>query len=124
MVKKRVLVPTRLRKPPRTGFFWVDRRFLKAHGANLSAESMLLYFFLTAVSDKNGMSFYSDSTIALRLRMDLSTVHRARDELQAQDLVAYCAPLTQVLSLPEVGLSREKGPQRIDDVLRELYSRR
>ena len=33
----------------------------------------------------------------------------ARDELVAEDLVAYRAPLTQVLSLPQRGVERRGG---------------
>ena len=59
-----------------------------------------MYLFLAAVSDQNGLSFYSDASIAVRLRMSEQAVVRARDELVREDLVAYRAPLTQVLSLP------------------------
>ena len=60
----------------------------------------MLYFFLAAVSDKDGLSFYGDASIALRLRLSEPVVVRARDELVAADLLAYRAPLAQVLSLP------------------------
>ena len=33
MIQKRVLVPSRLRRPPATGWSWVDRRFLREHAA-------------------------------------------------------------------------------------------
>jgi len=45
-IQKRVLVADRLRRPPATGWSWVDRRFLREHGDHLSREAMLLYFFL------------------------------------------------------------------------------
>lgn len=32
MIKKRILVPERLRRPPATGWSWIDRRFLREHG--------------------------------------------------------------------------------------------
>ncbi len=60
-----------------------------------------MYFFLTAVSDKQGLSFYSDSTLAVRMRTAETAVVHARDELIAADLVAYHAPLTQVLFGPD-----------------------
>lgn len=60
----------------------------------------MLYLFLAAVSDQHGLSFYSDTSTAIRLRMSEQAVVAARDELTAEDLVAYRAPLTQVLSLP------------------------
>jgi len=69
----------------------------------------MLYFFLAAVSDKDGLSFYGDASIALRLRMAETVVVRARDELVAADLVAYRAPLAQVLSLPQANVRRRDG---------------
>ena len=69
MIQKQLLVPDRVRRPPREGWSWIDRRFLKQHASRLSHEAILLYFFLAAVSDRNGLSFYSDTSTALRLRM-------------------------------------------------------
>ena len=45
MFQKRILVPARLRRPPATGWSWVDRRFVREHADGLSREAMLLYFF-------------------------------------------------------------------------------
>lgn len=108
MIKKHVLVPNRVRRPPREGFSWIDRRFLRHFASRLPGDAIVLYFFLAAVSDQQGLSFYSDTTIAVRLRMREEEVVAARDELVIQDLVAYQAPLTQVLSLPTPGV--ERGP--------------
>jgi hypothetical protein len=77
----------------------VDRRFIREHMAYLSREAVLLYFFLSAVADKHGLSFYADGTLALQLRMTLSTLVEARDELLARDLIAHEVRFTQVLSL-------------------------
>jgi len=103
MIQKQLLAPERVRRPPREGWSWIDRRFLKQHASRLSHEAILLYFFLAAISDQNGLSFYRDTSTAVRLRMSEQAVVRARDELVAEDLVAYRPPLTQVLSLPERG---------------------
>jgi hypothetical protein len=73
MIQKRVLVPSRLRRPPATGWSWVDRRFLREHAERLSREAVLLYFFLTAVADQNGLSFYGDGTLATLLRCPCRT---------------------------------------------------
>ena len=40
--------------------------------AHLSREAVLLYFFLAAVADKHGLSFYADGTLATLLRMTLA----------------------------------------------------
>lgn len=101
MIQKQLLVPERVRRPPREGWSWIDRRFLREHAPRLSHEAIFVYLFLAAVSDQKGLSFYSDASIAVRLRMGEQVVVRARDELVREDLVAHRAPLTQVLSLPD-----------------------
>ena len=121
MVHKQVLLPDRVRRPPSEGWSWMDRRFLREHAPRLSQEAILLYFFLAAVSDKDGLSFYGDASIALRLRMGEAGVVRAREELVAADLLAYRAPLSQVLSLPcAVVQHRAGGLARFGEVLRTL----
>jgi hypothetical protein len=106
MIEKHRLVEDRVRRPPREGFSWIDRRFLRDFASRLSGNAVLLYFFLAAVSDKDGLSFYGDATIGKRLRMREEAVVAARDELVFHDLVAYQAPLTQVLSLPKCAVER------------------
>ena len=81
MIQKRILVAERLRRPPATGWSWVDRRFLREHGDYLSREAILLYLFLAAVADRHGLSFYSDSTLSGRLRLPQPAVEKAREEL-------------------------------------------
>jgi hypothetical protein len=101
-----VLVPDRVRRPPREGFSWVDRRFLRDFAPRLSGDAVFLYFFLAAVSDQQGLSFYRDTTLAVRLRMREEAVVAAREELVTHDLLAFQAPLTQVLSLPRSRVER------------------
>jgi len=120
MIAKELLVPDRVRRPPREGWSWVDRRFLREHAARLSHEAIALYLFLAAVSDRNGLSFYSDTSTAIRLRMSEQAVVAARDELTAEDLVAYRAPLTQVLSLPQSPRVRRGGLASLGEVFRTL----
>jgi hypothetical protein len=73
------------------------------------------------VSDKDGLSFYKDTTIAVRLRMSEQAVVRARDELVAEDLVAYQTPLTQVLSLRPPALAwRGGGLMQLGEIFRTL----
>ena len=97
MIQKQILVPRRVRRPPKEGWSWIDRRFVREHAPRLSQEAILLYFFLAAVSDKDGLSFYREGTIAVRLRMTEAAVVRARDELIAADLLA------QEANSPEFG---------------------
>ena len=116
MIEKHLLVADRVRRPPREGFSWVDRRFLRDFASRLSGDAVFLYFFLAAVSDKQGLSFYGDATIAVRLRMREEAVVAARDDLVIHDLVAYQSPLTQVLSLPTPCVERG-GPAALRALL-------
>ena len=119
MIPKQVLVPQRIRQPPREGFSWIDRRFLREHAAALSRDALLLYFFLAAVSVRQGLSFWGDASTAVRLRLSEPEVVRAREELLAGDLIAFSAPLAQVRSLPERRFQRG-GTERLGDIFRAL----
>ncbi len=121
MIHKHVLVPQRLRRPPATGWSWLDRRFLRAHGDYLSREAVQLYLFLAAVADRHGLSFYSDTTLACRLRLSQPVLERAREELLDRDLIAHELPLVQVLSLPTPGVSRRAEPGQGLIVLGDLF---
>jgi hypothetical protein len=100
MIEKRILAPGRVRRPPAEGFSWIDRRFLRDHAPKLSHDGVLLYFFLAAVSDRYGLSYYKDTTTAGMIRATAARVVSAREDLLVRDLVAFEPPLTQVLSLP------------------------
>jgi hypothetical protein len=110
MIEKRLLAPQRLRRPPASGWSWIDRRFLREHGDHLSREAILLYLFLAAVADKHGLSFYSDNTVSSRLRLSLPDLEKARQELLERDLIAYQLPLVQVLSVPLPSVRRRPEP--------------
>jgi hypothetical protein len=105
-----ILVPARLRRPPQTGWSWVDRRFVREHAAHLSRDAVLLYFVLCAVANQHGLSFYGDATLAALVRMNLPALMAARDELLDRDLIASETRFTQVLSLPPAGQHRRREP--------------
>jgi hypothetical protein len=123
MFPKRILVRDRVRRPPQTGWSWIDRRFVREQTDRLSRDAMLLYFFLCAVADQNGLSYYGDVTLTARLRMTAAALEQARDELLSRDLIAHQPPLTQVLSLPASGHRRQapsgQGLFALGDILRE-----
>jgi hypothetical protein len=95
MIHKHLLVTDRVRRPPPEGFSWVDRRFLRDFAAQLSGDAVFLYFFLAAVSDRQGLSFYNDATLAVRLRMREEAVVAARDELVTYDRLCDDGPHPQ-----------------------------
>ena len=127
-IQKHILVAQRLRRPPATGWSWVDRRFLREHGDYLSREAVLLYLFLAAVADRHGLSFYSDHTLTSRLQLPVQALAKARQELLDRDLIACQLPLVQVLSLPAPVVSRRVEPGQglmlLGDVFREALAKR
>jgi hypothetical protein len=126
MPQKPILVPARLRRPPSTGWSWVDRRFIREHAAYLSRDAVSLYFLLCAVADKRGLSFYADVTVASMLRIGLPALTSARDELLDRDLIAHETRFTQVLSLVPVCQHRRcepgQGLMQLGDILRRAIA--
>jgi len=111
-----------VRRPPKEGWSWIDRRFLRERAEKLERDSILLYFFLAAVSDKDGLSYWGNPGIARHLRMTEEALARAREELERQDLIAYQPPLYQVLSLTTplpVSMSNA-GPTLLGDIFRQI----
>lgn len=122
-IHKRLLDPDRVRRPPREGFSWIDRRFLREHAPALDRDAILLYFFLAAVADKDGLSFYSEATTAARLRLDEKAVAAAREALLYRGLIAHEPPLTQVVAIPERRRTAARdcaGAELVGDILRRL----
>jgi len=119
MIHKHILVTNRVRRPPPTGFSWVDRRFVHHFAPQLSQEAILLYFFLASVSDQHGLSYYRDDSLASRLRMRQADLLQARDELIRHDLVAYESPLTQVLSLPQAQRRQQSGLHAMGELFQQ-----
>jgi hypothetical protein len=107
IVKKAPINPGRVREIPPEGFSWIDRRFVRDGFINrLPPEAILLYFFLAAVSDAQGLSFYADPTVGKILKLDPEQLTQSRARLIGGDLIAYRHPLYQVLQLPR----ESKGP--------------
>jgi hypothetical protein len=107
IIKKIPIDPGRVRGIPPDGFSWIDRRFVREGFIDrLPGEAILLYFFLAAVSDAQGLSFYADPTVGKILKLDPEKLTQSRARLIKADLVAYRYPLYQVLELPR----ESKGP--------------
>jgi hypothetical protein len=93
--------PDRIRSI-RGSFSWIDHRFFRqGFDQGLTRLEKLLYLVLIAVSNQDGVSFYSDQRLAEML--EIRHAHEltgARAELVARDLIAFEEGLYQVLDLP------------------------
>jgi hypothetical protein len=123
---KRLLFPDRVRKIEGS-FSWLDHRFVTGGFLrDLSTLEILLYLFLVAVSDRNGLSFYHDDRIATLLKIDLPALGQAKEGLIRRSLIAYDSPLYQVLSLPPKPIplaSREERERQEQDVARHHFKK-
>ncbi|MBM3851555.1 MAG: hypothetical protein FJ399_00205 [Verrucomicrobia bacterium] len=64
-----------------------------------SAPAWALYLVLVTVGDEHGLSYYSDRTLARLLSLSEEGIGEARRQLLAARMIAYEAPLYQVLGL-------------------------
>jgi hypothetical protein len=117
-MKKRVLNPERLRKVP-PQFSWLDHRLVQEnYFLRCDHSAWALYLFLTSVADAEGLSYYSDASLAQRLKMDLLVLSASRQQLVQAGLIAFEKPLYQVLSLDPASAPRY-GPVSVGEVLRK-----
>ena len=109
MKTKRLLCPQRLRTVPHQ-FSWIDQRLVReGHIARCGGtQALALYLLLVTVADRQGLSFYSDKTAARLLCLSEGELRQARLGLLQAGLIAYEAPLYQVLSLEPIFLSTEQ----------------
>jgi hypothetical protein len=97
---KRLLAPQRLRQVPGQ-FSWVDQALVQRHVIDrLDARAAALYLFLVTVADAQGLSYYGSASLMQRLHLSTEELDAARQQLIDLDLVAYQAPLYQVLAIP------------------------
>lgn len=132
-MKKTLINRDLIRKvPPR--FSWVDQRMVtEGFIGNLSDRARSLYLFLVIVADAQGLSYYADKSVCRHLGWDkeraqaeqqeeeegpsavktpLRHLLEARIELCRLNLIAYQAPLYQVLSLnPNQRTAIQSGQQ-------------
>jgi len=99
-VIKRVLVPNRLRRVP-PQFSWIDQQLVRAGFIDrCDPPAAALYLFLVAVADAQGLSYYGDAAVMRHLKFTPAQLSSARGRLVQADLIAFQAPLYQVLALP------------------------
>lgn len=72
-----------------------------------SAQAWALYLVLVTVGDEHGLSYYSDPSLARLLSLPVDGIVAARRQLIAAEVIAYEAPLYQVLAL--AAAAREGG---------------
>ena len=100
-VKKELLVPERLRKIE-GGFGFIPTRFLTGgFFLSLSQYEKLIYFFLVLVSDRQGLSYYSQDKIFTLLELSIDDYIEARNGLIQKSLIAFNGLMFQLLSLPD-----------------------
>ena len=101
MIRKKVLVPNRIRCTGKS-FCFISHRFLTdGFLQSLTRHELALYVFLVLASDRNGLSFYADKTICSILGFKGDDYIFARSCLIHKDLIMHNGRLFQVLSLPE-----------------------
>lgn len=122
MTEKRILRPDRLRQVP-PQFSWVDHRLVRQNRLqHCDSSAWALYLFLVTVGDARGLSYYSDASLCRALRLEASSLVRARRQLIDAELIAYQQPLCQVLALidpPATVSASTAGLRSIGDILRQ-----
>lgn len=128
MMIKELLLPERLRLVP-ARFSWIDHRLVRdEHIARCHPPALALYLLLVTVADARGLSYYSDRSVARLLSLSPGELDAARQELVRAGLVAYRAPLYQVLSLeggapaPSAPGTRVGGARPIGELLRRMIA--
>jgi hypothetical protein len=114
-MQKRLLIPSRVRRIPRQ-FSWVDQRLVRDnHIGRCSVQALALYLFLVTVADAQGLSYYADASLGRLLSLNPEQLAAAREGLIRAGLLAFEAPLYQVLALdrsPEPPAPAEKPSAR------------
>ncbi len=134
---KQLLRPERLRQVPEQ-FSWVDQALVQRHVIDrCEARAAALYLFLITVADAQGLSYYGEPTLARRLHLSHEELVAARQQLIDIDLIAYQAPLYQVLAFPGTAPRTtastpapvpeprsSNGPARLAQILDQMGHRR
>lgn len=122
-MQRRVICPEKVRTLPRR-FSWVDQRLAReGHMKEMTPQGGVLYLFLTAVADREGVSWYSAESI--RRLTGLTELGEARKCLVRLGLLAYRDPYYQLLELPhEAGVQEMEEPRSCESLsLKEIFAR-
>lgn len=138
---KQLLRPELLRHVPEQ-FSWIDHALVQRHLIDrCDARAAALYLFLVTVADAQGLSYYGNATLMQRLHLCAEELAAARGQLIGLELIAYQAPLYQVLAISGASATRRAtatsppaispapprdstGPVSVAQLLGQLESRR
>ena len=110
---KQLLRPERLRLVPEQ-FSWIDQALVQRHLIDrCDARAAALYLFLVTVADAQGLSYYGGATLTQRLHLSTEQLDAARQQLIDLDLIAYRAPLYQVVALPGTTVASRATPSAL-----------
>jgi len=99
VMQKHLLDTKHLRRVP-AQFSWVDHRLIRERRlSGVPPCGWALYLFLLTVGDEQGLSYYSDTSICGHLNIAPEDLRQARLALLRAELIAWEAPLYQVLEL-------------------------
>lgn len=121
MIVKTPILSQRVRQVPKS-FSWIDHRLVSDCYINkCSHAAAALYLFLVCVGDRRGLSYYSDKSIAEKLKMDAGLLEKARSELIRSDLLAWRSPIYQVLSMESATVNKRssQGVMRLSDIFKQ-----
>ncbi len=122
MPRKRVLRPDRIRRVP-PQFSWIDQRLVREqHIECCDVHALALYLVLVIVADAQGLSYYGEAKLAGLLSMPAARVRQARADLTRLDLIAYEAPIYQVLGLDVPPPPRVPGVHSLQSPLAQLHA--
>lgn len=94
------LEPGRVRRPE-GAYGWVDLRAVtEGHLERLGRDAALVYLFLCAVGDRQGISFWGRSKMGRVLGLGVNVIDAALIRMAAAELVAVKDRVFQVLPIP------------------------
>lgn len=112
MKRRELICPHRLRHLERP-FGWMPLRLITSGNfGTLSKTAKIVYTFLCIVSDREGMSCYSENRMMLLLQLEESEVIGAKEELVNKALITCEQKWIQVLSLPRKEEHKEASAER------------
>ena len=109
-------------------FSWIDQRLVRGgYIDRCDPPAAALYLFLVTVGDAQGLSYYGEASLCRHLQFTPEQLHGARERLIHADLIAFQAPIYQVLALtpPSVppALERAEGHRHLQALLERMGAR-